>query len=257
MAISSLLLALQNAADGPIGTYLTGIGVAVPNAVSAANSPSSAWAPGASGVSFSSADSVGSNGYVGPGHGAQTYDIEALYVQQVGSNLVITGISGANLAAMPSGASGSCPSGSLCNTFPVGDFFIGTGTSSNFTSVEAIEVTGQHYDMDSSGYTIGWTSPLAAGSVVDVNGADPVNGHAAFQAIVNTSYPGSAINSNYVVHCGELCGNDFIRTSVDVPEPGSLWLLAAGLLCAVTLGAGRQRRLAPGGGQARDVSRTW
>lgn len=285
LAVSAFLMASQTASTGPITSYLSGISVNVPDAISAANSPSAAWAPGVADVSFTAQDFVGSDGYVGPGYGGQPYDLEALYVQAVGSNLIITGLSGANLAAMPEGLSGSCPSGSPCNTFPVGDFFVGTGTVDNFTPVEGIEVTGQHYDMDSNGYTTGWTTPLAAGSVVDVNGADlvnggfdrglavwnwvgspsqiaasgytgqsplrrgsvtweTINGHAAFQAIVDTQYLGSVLNSNYVVHWGELCGNDFIRTSVNVPEPGSLWLLAAGLLGTITLTASRQRKAA-------------
>ncbi len=281
-AASTLLLTTQSAVAGPIGVYLNGIGANVPNAVSAANSPTSAWAPSAAGVSYVAQDSVGSNGYVGPGYGGQLYDLEALYVQVVGSNLVITGISGADLAAMSSGASGSCASGSPCNTFPIGDFFIGTGTTSSFNPVVGIEVTGQHYDMSGSGYTTGWTSPLAAGSVVDVNGAnlvsggfdrglaawsyvgspsqiaatgyagqsglrmgsvtwETINGHSAFQATVAMQFLGSVVSSDYIVHWGELCGNDFLRTSVSVPEPSSLWLLVAGLLCSVTL-AGKQRK---------------
>jgi hypothetical protein len=282
LAVSSLLLAAQAAVAGPISTYMSGIGVSVPNAVSAANSGNAAWAPSAAGVSFTSEDYVGPNGFVGPGYGGQGYDLEALYVQTVGSNLVITGISGADLAAMPVGASGNCPSGSACNTFPIGDFFLGTGTDANFNPVVGIEVTGQRYIMDAHGYTVGWTSPLTAGSVVDVNGADlvnggfdrglsawsyvgspsqisaagytgasaartgavtweTINGHAAFQATVDTQFLGSVIGSNYIVHWGELCGNDFLRTDVSVPEPNSLFLLAAGLMGALVLRSSRRR----------------
>lgn len=248
---------------GPIATYLGGIGVAVP---SAQNSPAASWAPSSIyGLSHVSGDFVGDYGYVGPGYGGQLYDIEALYVQVTSTQLIITGISGADLSAMPVGASGSCPSGP-CHTFPVGDFFLGTGTTTAFNPVIGIELTGQHYDMDSHGYTVGWTSPLAAGSLVSVPGgfgvgydvglsilnyvgapsqigltgytqlpgsatifSESINGHTAFQANVSLSLLGSFDPYSMIVSYGELCGNDFLRAEVSVPEPQTIPLLCAAL----------------------------
>lgn len=268
---------------GPIAIYLNGIGVNVPNAVSAANSATSAWAPGSGAdVSFVAEDSVGGSGYVGPGYGGQPYDLEALYVQRDGTQLTITGISGASLAAMPVGSSGACSSSSACYTFPIGDFFIGTGSTSAFNPLMGIEVTGQHYLMHATqGTTIGWDSPLAAGSIVGVTPGTPgnqsgyelglaawnyvgapsqlaasgwslqpgaatvswemLNGHAAFQASMDVSSLGSLASSDFIVHWGELCGNDFLRTSSSVPEPASLSLFGLGL---AGLAAARRRKRA-------------
>ena len=264
-------------AQASIVSYLGGIGVSVPNASSAANSGSAAWAPSNSSVAFTSEDSVGSNGYVGPGYGGQLYDLEALYVQNNGTQLIITGISGANLAAMPVGASGTCGGSDACRTFPIGDFILGNGTINNFNPLVGIEVTGQYYTMGPQGYTEGWNSPLAAGSIVDLapnagyeqglsnwnyvgspsqlamsgwTGFDParrgtvtwetINGHSAFQATLDLSMLGSVINQDYIVHWGEICGNDFLRVPTSVPEPATLALFAIGI---AGLGLSRRRTL--------------
>ncbi len=269
------------AVAGPISTYLGGIGVTVPSATGGgANSPSAAWAPGAgSGVQFVAEDSVGSGGYVGPGYGGQPYDLEALYVQRTATQLIITGISGAALSAMPRGASGSCGSSDACYTFGIGDFFIGTGSAAAFTPLFGIETTGQHYTMHpSTGNTTGWNSPLAAGDLVSVNpvthagyerglaawtyvGApsqlamsgwtnipgsavitspETINGHAAFQATLDLSLLGSFATQDLLIHWGEICGNDYLRTptTTAVPEPSTTLLLGLGLLA---LGLVRRR----------------
>lgn len=286
LALLYLLIGSQISMAGPISGYLSGIGITVPDTVTAANSPITAWRPTNTSVSFSAEDSVGGSGFVGPGYGGQPYDLEALYVQTLGNQLLITGISGASLSAMPSGSSGTCTT-SACNTFPVGDFFLGTGTLTNFTPFIGIEVTGQHYDINASGYTTAWTSPLATGSVVDVDGSkkisgtnlttggfenglvnywgyegspsqlaasgytgqsssrkgtvtwETVNGHSVFQAAIdtsalvsstNTSFINSLLSGNYIVHWGEVCGNDYLRTAgTAITEPSTISLLAASL----------------------------
>lgn len=253
------------ASAGPIATYLTLIGVTVPDAVTQANSPSAAWAPSLPSVVFAAEDSVGASGYVGPGYGGQLYDIEALYVQRTSTQLIITGISGADFAAKPVGGSGSCSAASPCHTYPVGDFFIGTGTLASFTPRIGVELTGQHYSIDGSGYTSGWTSPLAAGSVVDVTAGgydlglanwgfegaptqiatsgygallgsagvlgELINGHSAFQATLDLSLLASLGSSPLIVSYGEACGNDYLRDPGPgrVPEPSTAALLLAGL----------------------------
>lgn len=296
LALLYLLIGSQISMAGPISGYLTDIGVTIPNAVTAPNSAATAWRPTNNSVSFSAEDSVGGSGFVGPGYGGQPYDLEALYVQTLGAKLFITGVSGVNLSALPSPSSGSsfdsgltgrCNALQACYTFPIGDFFLGTGNLSNFTPVIGIEVTGQHYDINSSGYTSGWTSPLTPGSVVDVDGSkktsgtnlttggfenglvnywgyegspsqlaasgytgqsssrkgtvtwETVNGHSVFQAAIdtsalvsstNTSFINSLLSGNYIVHWGEVCGNDYLRTAgTAITEPSTISLLAASL----------------------------
>lgn len=303
IALTYLIVAAQCAQAGPIASYFGTIGVTVPN-TSTEGSGGGAWTPSNSSVKYAIEDSSAGT-FVGPGYGGQPYDLEALYVQTIGAQLLITGVSGANLTAMPSGTSGTCASGSACYTFPIGDFFLGTGNTQNvynstspspsFTPFIGVEVTGQHYTMSSSGYTTGWDSPLLAGSVVNVDGtnttsggferglsnwsyvgspsqlassgftgnsstrratvtSEMINGHSAFQASINISdlfigtsstFISSLMSGNYIVHWGELCGNDYIRAAgTAVPEPSTLSLIGIGLIGMLILRAYRRAKIA-------------
>jgi hypothetical protein len=160
------------ASAGPLSTYLGGLGVNVTDNLASDDRTAAQWTPTTAGVAYKIEDSVGSSGYVGPGYGGQAYDLEALYVQRVGSQLVITGVSGANFNNNPTAGSSSLTCTGACNpNFGMGDFFIGSLSGGTYSPRYGIELTGHYFTMNGSGHTTGWSSPLAAGQVVTLGGS--------------------------------------------------------------------------------------
>ena len=304
-------LAHMPAHAGPVLSYLSGIGVNVTTNIGSADRANTLWLPTAPGVQYQIEDQS-TGGKVGPGYGGQPYDLEALYLQIVGNNLYITGVSGNvdNPATLFPGATGSCASGN-CRNFGIGDFFIGQGENVNFKPYAAIETTGLRFSMDGGGFTTGWNRELAQGRVVQVSGTvgngttapNPIGwetglnnwganfkpgaptqlaatgytptsytaafnwetsgAHAFYQAVVDLTVFDSVIpgglTSPFVVHWGEICGNDFLQwdplrpsadgipgiageTGSQVPLPSSLALLALGGLGFASARRGRARR---------------
>jgi hypothetical protein len=162
------------ASAGPLTDYLIGIGVNTTADLGNNDRLTSYWTPSAAGVAREIVDYSGGNLRTGAGYGGQPYDLEALYVQKVGTSLIITGVAGANPLSY------ACPTGSNCpafsSTYGMGDFFLGSRSGTTYSPKIGLETTGQHFTMNSSGSTIGYTTPLAAGKLVNLSGSVTTTG---------------------------------------------------------------------------------
>ncbi len=278
------------ASAGALTTYLAGIGVNTTTGLANNDRATSYWTPSTSGVAYEIVDNQNGTLRPGAGQGGQPYDLEALYVQKVGNDLKITGVAGANFAQMQSLA--VCPGPTPCTagitpTYGMGDFFLGSVSGSTFSPKIGVETTGQNFTMNGSGNTTGYTTPLAAGKLVNLSGSVTTTGttsnpqgwetglavwnnvpapsqiatsgytvnnsttatmayetlggsHYIYQATI-TNFAALGLGSNIMVHWGEICGNDWLRTTADVPLPSSLALF---LLGGAGLAAGTRRRRA-------------
>ncbi len=281
------------ASAGPLTDYLTGIGVNTTTDLGNNDRASSYWTPTAAGVAREIVDYSAGNLRTGAGYGGQPYDLEALYVQKVGSSLIITGVAGAPFSQMQSLA--ACPGPTPCttgitSTYGMGDFFLGSLSGSTFSPKIGLETTGQNFTMNGSGNTTGYTTPLAAGGLVNLRGSvtttsattgttsspqgwetgltgwnnvpapsqiatsgytlntstsatmayETLGGsHYIYQATI-TNFAALGLGNEFTVHWGEICGNDWLRTTTaDVPLPSSLALF---LLGGAGLAAGTRRR---------------
>jgi hypothetical protein len=282
------------ASAGPLTNYLTSIGVNTTTDLNLNDRATSLWTPTAAGVAREILDYSGNNNggvqlRTGAGYGGQPYDLEALYVQKSGSNLIITGVAGANplLYACPTGM--NCPA--ISPTFGMGDFFLGSLSGSTFSPKIGVETTGQNFTMNGSGNTTGYTTPLTAGKLVNLGGSVTTTGpttgttsspqgwetgltnwnnvpapsqiatsgytpnnstsatmayeqlgtgpHYIYQATI-TNFAALGLGNDITVHWGEVCGNDWLRTTTaDVPLPSSLALFLMG---GAGLAAGTRRR---------------
>jgi hypothetical protein len=276
------------ASAGPLTNYLTGIGVNTTTNLNLDDRSNNLWKPTTSGVAYEVFDNSSGNLRTGAGYGGQPYDLEALYVQKSGSNLIITGVAGANplLYACPTGI--NCPA--ISPTFGMGDFFLGSLSGSTFSPKIGVETTGQNFTMNGSGNTTGYTTPLTAGKLVNLSGSVTTTGpttgtvsspqgwetgltnwnnvpapsqiatsgytvnnstsaamtyellggnHYIYQATI-TNFAALGLGNDITVHWGEICGNDWLRTTTaDVPLPSSLALFLMG---GAGLAAGTRRR---------------
>jgi hypothetical protein len=174
VALFALGLHSVTASAGPVA-YLTGLGVDTTTGLSATDRTTAQWTPtSAPDVRYAIEDSVNAaNGFVGPGYGGQAYDLEALYVQRTATQLIVTGVSGAPLSQIPGTPCASPPCAGTTSTYGMGDFFIGSlgAGGTVFNTRYAVELTGQYFYPDSGGFTTGYATPLARGSIVDVSGS--------------------------------------------------------------------------------------
>ena len=280
------------ASAGPLTDYLSGIGVNTTTDLGNNDRSSSYWTPTAAGVAREIVDYSGGNLRTGAGYGGQPYDLEALYVQKVGTSLIITGVAGAPFSQMQSLAACAGPTpctAGITSTYGMGDFFLGSKSGTTYSPKIGLETTGQNFTMNSSGNTNGYTTPLAAGKLVNLSGSVTTTGattgttsspqgwetgltnwnnvpapsqiatsgytlndstsatmtyetlggnHYIYQATI-TNFAALGLGSDITVHWGEICGNDWLRTTADVPLPSSLALF---LLGGAGLAAGTRRR---------------
>jgi hypothetical protein len=279
-----------SAGPTPLTDYLAGIGVNTTADLSSNDRAYNQWKPSTAGVAYEIVDYSGGNLRTGAGYGGQPYDLEALYVQKVGTSLIITGVAGAPPSQMQSLA--ACPGPAVCtagitSTYGMGDFFLGSLSGSTYSPKIGVETTGQNFTMNGSGNTNGYTTPLAAGKLVNLSGSvnnangtvvgtDAANGwerglsnwgnlpapsqiaasvtssigsatmlyetlggnHYIYQATI-TNFAALGLGNDITVHWGEICGNDWLRTTANVPLPSSLALF---LLGGAGLAAGTRRR---------------
>jgi len=277
------------ASAGALTTYLAGIGVNTTTDLGNNDRASSYWTPTAAGVAYEVVDNSSGTLRTGAGQGGQPYDLEALYVQKSGTSLIITGVAGAPPSQMQSLA--ACPGPIACtsgitSTYGMGDFFLGSLSGTTYSPKVGVETTGQHFTMNGSGNTNGYTTPLAAGALVGLSGTVTTAGvvtsasgwetglsnwsnkpapsqialsgytpnsssasasmayetlsgnHYIYQATI-TNFASLGLGDSIMVHWGEICGNDFLRTTANVPLPSSLALF---LLGGAGLAAGTRRR---------------
>jgi len=294
------------ASAGALTMYLnTTLGVDTTTSITN-NDRQAYWMPKAAGVAYEAVDNENGVLRTGAGYGGQPYDLEALYVQKSGANLIITGVAGANTNQIPKGlceGSGVCslPSGTP-NTYGMGDFFLGSLSGTIYSPKIGLETTGQNFTMDGSGHANGYTTKLKAGDLVGLKGSVnytlsatntpcyPTNNsdcaikdvagwetglpnwhnfpapsqiattgytpnnsgasavmqyeqigtsnHYIYQATI-TNFASLGLGNEFTVHWGEICGNDFLRTTANVPLPSSLALF---LLGGAGLAAGTRRR---------------
>jgi len=281
---------VASAGPTPLKDYLAGIGVNTTDHLADNDRASSYWTPATAGVAYEAVDYSGGNLRTGAGYGGQPYDLEALYVQKVGTSLIITGVAGAPPSQMQSLAACSgtavCTAG-ITSTYGMGDFFLGSLSGTTYSPKIGVETTGQNFTMNGSGNTNGYTTPLAAGKLVSLGGSvNNANGtvvgtvaangwetgltnwnnvpapsqiaasvtssigsatmayetlggsHYIYQATI-TNFASLGLGNDITVHWGEICGNDWLRTTANVPLPSSLALF---LLGGAGLAAGTRRR---------------
>jgi len=272
------------ASAGALTTYLAGIGVNTTTDLGNNDRASSYWTPTAAGVAYEVVDNSSGTLRTGAGQGGQPYDLEALYVQKSGTSLIITGVAGGDIKY-------ACQNASPCSvatssTYGMGDFFLGSLSGTTYSPKVGVETTGQHFTMNGSGNTNGYTTPLAAGALVGLSGTVTTAGtvtsasgwetglsnwsnkpapsqialsgytpnsssasasmayetlsgnHYIYQATI-TNFASLGLGDSIMVHWGEICGNDFLRTTANVPLPSSLALF---LLGGAGLAAGTRRR---------------
>jgi hypothetical protein len=260
MKLSSITL-------GSISSLCLGTALAL-TAASAAAGPVSQW--DSSWTKMAADDTVGAGGFVDPGWGGQAFDAEYLYYKWDGPVLSIGLQSGFDLTTGHVATGGK--------DYYAGDLALSfDGNASNYEyavdfglftadyggkKVDATSDDPTDTGIDGAGlYSVSqWNTNVAfpqsnpfamdLGTLVrsltqNFSGDEIVGGDRSFYRVVSIDLSGLNISSNVAMHWTMSCGNDVIegitRSTVKVPEPGTLALLSTGLL---GLGIVRRRRRA-------------
>ena len=212
-------------------------------------------------------DTVGSGGFVDPGWGGQAFDAEYLYYKWDGPVLSIGLQSGFDLTTGHVATGGKdYYAGDLALSFDGNasnyEYAVDFGLYTEDYSGKKVDATADDPSdtgIDTAGlYSVSqWNTNVAfpqsnpfamdrgmlIRTITNISGNEIVDGDRSFYRIVSIDLSGLNLTSNVAMHWTMSCGNDVIdgitRSTVKVPEPGTLALLGSGLF---GLGLVRRRR---------------
>lgn len=192
---------------------------------------------------YSTEDWVGSGGYVGPGYGGQSFDVEYLALYMDGSDLYFALKTGFNVT------SGVLNGGYL---YKPGDFAIdvnndGTydyaldfsvsGSTANYSLYQVTAWKNSMYAQHAAADPYEYKTATTSSPLLSFTGAKGTSGSSyvlegGFDMSYLTLYDGGPVTLHWTMECG----NDYLNvTTSPVPEPSTLMLLGGGVLAAMGL----------------------
>lgn len=196
-------------------------------------------------------DYVGSGGYVGPGYGGQSFDVEYLALYMDGSDLYFALETGFNVT------SGVLYNGYL---YKPGDFAIDvnsdgvydyaldfsvSGSTANYSLYQVTSWKDVMYAQHAAGNPFEYQTAKTSSPLLSFAGSEGTSGSSyvlegAFDMSYLTLYSGGPVTLHWTMECG----NDYLNvTTSPVPEPSTLMLLGGGLLAA--MGFARKMKKGP------------